>query len=199
MARKRKFKFYRINEKIRSPKLRVIGQDGKQIGVLSRSQALEKAKKSGLDLVEVAPAAKPPVVKIVDFKKFRYQEAKKIKKNKKKAKGGELKTIRVSPFIAEGDLDIRVKKAKEFVKEGDKVRVEVRFFGRQLTKKEFGYKILKEFINRLSEEAKPEHDPKWMGKRLTLTFVASQGEKNEKEEKQKKDKTKDKNVSQQKV
>ena len=166
MARKkkRKFKFYRINQRITAPKLRVIGKDGKQIDILSLNQALDEAKKLGVDLVEVAPAAKPPVAKLVDFKKFRYQEAKKQKQEKKKSKGGDLKVIRVSPFIAQGDLAQRIKRAKEFLSGGNKVKIEVRFFGRQLTKKEFGYKILGEFINQLGEEAKTEHDPKWMGK-----------------------------------
>ena len=173
MARKKtsKFKFYRINLKINSPKLRVIGPDGKQLGILSLTKALEDAKKLGVDLVEVAPAAKPPVAKLIDFKKFRYQEAKKRKEERKKTKGGELKAIRLSPFIAKADLDLRIKRAKGFLADGDKVKIEIRFFGRQLTKKEFGYKILKEFIDRLIEEGKPEQEPKWMGKRLIMTFV----------------------------
>jgi len=178
---KSKFKFYRINQNIRSPKLRVIGQEGKQLGILTLSKALEEAEKLGVDLVEVAPTVNPPVAKLVDFKKFRYQEAKKIKKEKRKS-GGELKTIRVSPFIAKADLDLKVKKAGKFLKAGNKVRIEVKFYGRLLTKKDFGYKILKEFVNQLGEEAKTEQEPKWLGKRLMMTLVAGQGEKNEKKE-----------------
>jgi translation initiation factor IF-3 len=178
---KGKFKFYRINQNIRSPKLRVIGQEGKQLGVLTLPKALEEAEKLGVDLVEVAPTVNPPVAKLVDFKKFRYQEAKKIKKEKKKS-GGELKTIRVSPFIALADLNLKVKRAREFLKEGNKVKIEVKFYGRLLTKKDFGYKILKEFVSQLGEEAKTEQEPKWLGKRLMMTLVAGQGEKNEKKE-----------------
>lgn len=198
MARKkkRKFKFYRINQNIRAPKLRVIGQDGKQVGILTLNKALEEAKKKAVDLVEVAPAAQPPVAKLVDFKKFRYQEAKKQKQEKKKKRGGALKVIRVSPFIAQADLAQRIKRAREFLDEGDKVKIEVRFFGRQLTKKEFGYKILREFINQLGEKAKTEHDPKWMGKRLILTLISGTGEKDETKEK---DKTENKKISQPKV
>lgn len=198
MARKKKkkFKFYRINLKIRAPKLRVIGQDGKQIAILTLEKALEEAKKLGVDLVEVAPAANPAVAKLIDFKKFRYQEAKKQKEEKKKSRGGDLKVIRVSPFIAEADLAQRIKRTREFLDEGNKVKIEVRFFGRQLTKKEFGYKILREFINQLGEEAKTEHDPKWMGKRLILTLVARTGEKDETKEK---NKTENKKVSQPKI
>jgi translation initiation factor IF-3 len=198
VARKKtsKFKFYRINQKIRSPKLRVIGPDGKQVGVLALAKALEEAQKRGVDLVEVAPQAKPPVAKLIDFKKFRYLEAKKRKEERKKSKGGELKIIRLSPFIAQGDLNLRIKRAKGFLSEGDKVKIEVRFFGRQLTKKEFGYKILKEFIDRLSQEAKPEQEPKWMGKRLMMTLVPGKGEK---DESKKEDKTENKKISQSKV
>ena len=198
MARKKKskFKFYRINLRIKSPKLRVIGPDRKQLGLLSLTKALEEARKLGVDLVEVAPAAKPPVAKLIDYKKFRYQEAKKRKEERKKTKGGELKVIRLSPFIAKADLDLRIKRTKEFLAEGDKVKIEIRFFGRQLTKKEFGYKILKVFIDRLIEEAKPEQEPKWMGKRLIMTLVPSKGEKNESK---KENKTENKEVSQPKI
>lgn len=208
MARKfkSKFKFYRLNQNIRAPQLRVIGQGGKQLGVLSREQALAEAKKAGLDLVEVAPAAQPPVAKLVDYKKFRYQQAKKIKKEKKKSRGGDLKTIRVTPFIAEGDLKVRIKRAKEFIEEGNKVKLEIRFYGRQLTKKEFGYKILKEFISQLEEIAKPEDEPRWIGKRLIMTLSASQKPKTEEKEKKngqekkpKEDQAKNKKVSQPKV
>lgn len=198
MARKKKskFKFYRINQKIVSPKLRVIDQNGKQVGILSLNQALQEAGKLGVDLVEVAPAAKPPVAKLIDFKKFRYQEAKKRKEERKKTKGGELKIIRLSPFIAKADLDLRIKRTKEFLAEGDKVKIEIRFFGRQLTKKEFGYKILKEFIDRLIEEAKPEQEPKWMGKRLIMTLVPGKGEK---DESKKENKTENKKIGREKI
>jgi len=190
--KKSKFKFYRINQKIRSPQLRVIGQDGKQVGILTLNKALEEAEKREVDLVEIAPAAKPPVAKLIDYKKFRYQEAKKIKEEKKKSKSGELKIIRLSPFIAEADLEQRVKRTKEFLADGNKVRIEIKFYGRLLTKKEFGYKILKGFLDRLGEKARTEHEPRWIGKRLILTLVAGQGEKNEKKE----NKNENKKVSQ---
>lgn len=192
--KKTKFKFYRINQNIKSPKLRVIDQEGKQLDVLSLGKALAEAKKLGLDLVEVAPAANPPVAKLVDFKKFRYQEAKKIKKEKKKS-GGELKTIRVSPFIAQADLNLRIKRAREFLREGNKVKIEVKFYGRLLTKKDFGYRILKEFVNQLGEEAKTEQEPKWLGKRLMMTLIAGSGGKDE----EKKNKNENQKVSQKEI
>lgn len=172
-------KFYRTNQYIRSQELRVIGEDEKQIGVLSLAEALERAKKAGLDLVEIAPMANPPVAKIVDFKKFLYQEDKKQREAKKKVKGGEIKGIRATPFIAKGDLDFRIKRSEEFLKEGNKVRVSIKFAGRQLGKKEFGYEILKKFIEGLSSLAQTEGEPKWMGRNLVLTFSPIKKERNE--------------------
>jgi len=179
--RRAKAKFYRINQQINAPKLRVIGPDGKQIGILSLSQAFEEANKKGIDLIEIAPKAEPPVAKIIDYKKFRYLEAKKQKKEKR-SKGGELKVIRVSPFIAKADLETRIRKAREFLSEGNKVKIVVLFFGRQLTKREFGYKILKEFKEQLGTEAREEQEPKWLGKMLLMTLIPGQGGKDETKE-----------------
>jgi len=179
--RRAKAKFYRINQQIKASKLRVIGPDGKQIGILSLSQAFEEANKKGLDLIEIAPRAEPPVAKIIDYKKFRYLEAKKEKKEKK-SKGGELKVIRVSPFIAKADLETRIRKARQFLGENNKVKIEVLFFGRQLTKRDFGYKILKEFKEQLGAEAREEQEPKWLGKMLIMTLIPGEGAKDETKE-----------------
>ncbi|OGM08796.1 translation initiation factor IF-3, partial [Candidatus Woesebacteria bacterium RBG_13_34_9] len=123
---------WRINEYIRSPELRVIGQDGKQIGVLKREDALEKAKNLELDLVEIAPLAKPPVAKIVNIGKFKYEQEKKARKEKKRSKSGDLKEIRFSPFIAEHDYYNRLKRVREFLEDKNKVRVVVVFTYKQL-------------------------------------------------------------------
>lgn len=164
-------KFYRTNQFIRAPQLRVIGEDGKQIGVLPLNEALEKARELDLDLVEVAPQAQPPVAKIINFKKFIYQEEKREREAKKKIKGGETKEIRVAPFTAEADLKVRIRKAEEFLKEGNKVKVAVRFLGRQLGKREFGYGILKKITEALKESAQAEGEPKWQGRSLILTLA----------------------------
>jgi len=174
-------KFYRINQYIRAPKLRVIDEEGKQIGVLSLDEALEKARKNMVDLVEIAPTATPPVAKIIDFKKYRYLEEKRERKAKKGIKGGKIKGIRLTPFIAQADFDFRVRKSEEFLKEGNKVRVVVRFTRRQLGKKEFGYNVIKRFTEALSNFSQAEGEPKWLGKNLILTLSPVKGGKNVKE------------------
>lgn len=183
-------KFYRINQYIRAPKLRVIDEDGKQIGILALSEALEKAKEKGVDLVEIAPTANPPVAKIIDFKKFRYLEEKRERKAKRGIKGGEIKGIRLTPFIAQADFDFRIRRAEEFLKEGNKVRVVVRFSRRQLGKKEFGYNLIKKFTETLSRFCQAEGESKWFGRDLVLTLSPVKGGKNvqEKNENQKIDK-----------
>lgn len=174
-------KFYRINQLIRSPKLRVIGDDGKQIGILTLPEAFEKAKESGLDLVEIAPTAKPPVAKIIDYKKFVYLEEKRARKGKK-TKGGEIKEVRFTPFIAQADFQVRIKRILRFLGEGNKVRVVVKFVGRQLTKKDFGYEIVKNVKVALAQDAEFESDPKWMGPNLSVTVTSIKKAENEKNE-----------------
>ena len=164
-------KFYRINEYIQAPQIRVVDDKAKQIGVMRREEALKIAQEKGLDLVEVAPAAKPPVVKLINFKKFRYLEAKKRRQEKKSIKGGELKEIRLTPFIAKGDFEFRVKRAQEFLGEGNKVKVTVRFVGRQITRKEFGQELLRRFIKELELQSKSEHEPRWAGRKLFTTLA----------------------------
>lgn len=141
---------------------------GKQIGVLPIFNAIQKAREAGVDLVEVAPNAKPPVAKIIDFKKFKYIEAKKEKEEKKGVKGGELKEVRFSPFIAENDLNTRVKRIREFLEENNKVRIVVRFSGRQITRKDFGYKVIDQILQSISEVADKDSEPKFQGRDLSL-------------------------------
>ena len=114
--------FWRVNSEIRSPEVRVIGADDKQIGVMALEKAISKAKEAKLDLVEIAPKAKPPVVKIVDFGKFRYREEKKLRSQKKKVKQTELKEIRFSPFIGEQDYTTRINSVRECFKDKNIVR-----------------------------------------------------------------------------
>jgi len=164
-------KFYRINQYIQAKEVRVVDESGKQIGIMPIFAAIQKAREAGIDLVEVAPNAKPPVAKIIDFKKFKYLEAKKEREEKKGQKGGELKEVRFTPFIAQNDLNIRVERIKEFLKEGNKVRVIVRFSGRQITKKDFGYKVINQVIEKLGELAKKESEPKFLGRELSLILA----------------------------
>ena len=176
MAKKKTLlrKFYRINQYIQASELRVIDEAGKQIGVVPREKALEKAMSGGLDLVEVASEANPPVAKIIDFKKFLYLEAKK-QKGEKKAKGGELKEIRLTPFIGQADFNFRLKRAEEFIEEGNKVKITVFFKGRQITHQGFGRELLTKFCENLSSIAKPEHEPKLIGKILFVSLTPFKG------------------------
>jgi len=159
-------KFYRTNERIFASTLRVLDIEGKQIGVLSKFEALQKARELGLDLVEVAPMAKPPVAKIIDFKKFLYQEEKKKREEKRKAKTSETKEVRLGPFMSDNDLSVSVRRAEEFLKNGDKVRLVVVFSGRQITHPEFGHKILDKVIADLVHVGKVERERHLEGKKL---------------------------------
>jgi translation initiation factor IF-3 len=135
-------KFYRTNDRIFATSLRVLDSEGKQIGILDKNQALERAREEGLDLVEIAPMAKPPVARIIDFKKFLYQEEKKKREEKRKAKVSETKEVRLGPFIEEHDLNVMVGRVREFLTNNDKVRLVVRFKGRQMAHPEFGHQVI---------------------------------------------------------
>lgn len=159
-------KFYRVNERIFASQLRVLGSDGKQIGILSKFEALTKAREEGLDLVEVAPTAKPPVAKIIDFKKFLYQESKKRQEEKRKAKTSETKEVRLGPFMNAHDLEVMIRRAREFLGNGDKVRLVCKFMGRQITHPEFGQEVMKKVIAVLADISKVERDAHFEGKQL---------------------------------
>lgn len=158
--------YFRTNERIFASQLRVLDTEGKQIGILSKFEALTKARELGLDLVEVAPRAKPPVARIIDFKKFLYQQAKKRRDEKKKAKVSETKEIRLGPFMNDHDLNVMIRRAREFLGNNDKVRLVVRFSGRQIVHPEFGQQILKKMLNAVEDIAKIERDPHFEGKQL---------------------------------
>jgi translation initiation factor IF-3 len=187
-------KFYRINQYIQAKKVRVVDDEGKQVGVLSIEKALKQAQNKGLDLVEVAPKAKPPVCKIIDFSKFKFLEAKKQQQDKKKSKKVELKVVQLSPFIAENDLNYRLKKAEEFLKEGDKVKISVVFKGRQITKKQFGYQLMEKALEKLTPFSEIDFEPKFVGRKLEMTLKPTKGGKSGK-----KAKDENKKVSQKKV
>ncbi|GIW61769.1 MAG: translation initiation factor IF-3 [Patescibacteria group bacterium] len=157
---------YRTNERIQAPSVRVLDQDGKQIGVFSRREALQLAANQGLDLVEIAPQAQPPVVKIIDFNKFLYQEAKKKQEEKRKAKVSETKEIRLGPFMSENDLAVMINRGREFLEEGDKIRLVVKFKGRQITHPEFGNNIINRVIDALKDFSKVDREPHMEGKQM---------------------------------
>lgn len=176
---------YRVNERIFAASLRVLDTDGKQIGVISRNEALEKARSQGLDLVEIAPKAVPPVAKIIDFKKFLYQEEKKKREEKRKAKTSETKEVRLGPFMSENDLATMTRRAKDFLSEGNKVKLVVTFAGRQITHPEFGHKVLDKVINDLSTLSKVERERRFEGRKLIILISPDKkGPKDAKEENQ---------------
>lgn len=167
-TQKNKLPFYRKNDQIRAKEVRLIDSEDKQVGVMGIEEARLKAQENNLDLVEVAPAAQPPVVKIIDFSKFLYQLNKKKKEEKKNSKTSQTKQIRFGPFIGEHDLEIKLKRAREFLAEGDKVKFAVKFAGRQITKKELGEKVLNEILERLEDVAKQEREMRMEGRQLVV-------------------------------
>lgn len=150
--------------------MRLLDEEGKQIGIVSKLEALQKAKELNLDVVEVASSANPPVAKLIDFKKFKYQEAKKERENKKNQKNVGTKEVRLRPFIGQHDFDTRTAKAKSFLEDGNQVKISVFFKGREITRKEFGYETINRFLKSV-EHAKVVREPHMEGRILTATVV----------------------------
>ncbi|HJM04369.1 MAG TPA: translation initiation factor IF-3 [Candidatus Saccharimonadaceae bacterium] len=159
-----------MNGAIRANELRVIGQSGEQLGIMSRSDALKMAEEAGLDLVEISPNANPPVAKIVDWGKYQYQKMKEAQKNRRSNKQGELKQMRFGMKIGQGDLDIKLRKVREFLAEGNKVRIQVFFRGRENAHRELGYDMIKRIATLLENEAVLEHEPQMAGRNLSVVI-----------------------------
>ena len=161
----------RINEMIRVREVRLIDDEGNQLGIVATTEALKMAKERELDLVEVSPNANPPVCKILDFGKYRFEQEKKLRDSKKNQKVLKLKEIRMQPKIGSGDLDTKAKHVQEFLNEGDKVKVTIRFRGRELAHTELGYDVLKEVEKRLTEGSYVvEKEPKMDGRFMSMTI-----------------------------
>lgn len=151
--------------------MRLISEEGKQVGIFSRDEALEYALGQGSDLVLIGEKANPPVAKIIDFKKFLYQEQKKEAEARRGQRGTGTKEIRVgSPFAASADVEARIKRTEEFLKDGFNVKISIRFSGRQIAHPEFGYKIIDRFKEDLRDKAKAEREARFEGKQLVVTF-----------------------------
>ncbi len=160
--------FYKINQFIQANELRILDQFNKQVAVMTKSEALQKANELGVDLVEIAPMAVPPVAKLIDFAKFKYQIAQKAQEDKRKTKISEIKELRFTPVIAQGDFDSRMKRARKFLTEGDKVRLNLKFAGRMITKKELGEKVLRRAVEQLADISMVEIQPKLVGKFMMM-------------------------------
>lgn len=148
--------------------LRVIDSKGEQLGIMTKNQALEKAKELGQDLIEIGPNVVPPVAKIADFQKFRYEENKKERASKKGSAAGGLKELWLSPRIAEHDLKVRLAKTEQFLKEGHKVKLTVKFKGREMAHQENGHQVLQEALTLLGDKVTVEREPKFEGRKLSM-------------------------------
>lgn len=161
----------RINEQIRVREVRLIDDEGGRNGIVPAREALELAKERNLDLVEVSPNANPPVCKIMDFGKYRYEQEKRLRDSRKNQKALKIKEIRMQPKIGSGDLDTKAKHVQEFLDEGDKVKVTIRFRGRELAHTELGYDVLKEVEKRLREGSYAIEKPAAMeGRFMSMTL-----------------------------
>lgn len=169
----------KINRQIRAPKVRVIAQDGEQVGIMNVQEAIFKAESEGLDLVEIAPNAKPPVCKIIDYGKFRYQQTKKEKEGKKSQHQVKVKEIKVKPNIDQHDLDFKLRHAREFLEKGNKVKVTCVFRGRELMFTDLGMKVILSVCETLKDVATEESPAKLMGKNLSVVLAPQLKKKRE--------------------
>ena len=160
----------RTNEMIRVREVRLIDDEGNQLGIVPTADALRMAKDKDLDLVEVSPNANPPVCKILDFGKYRFEQEKKLRESKKNQKVLKLKEIRMQPKIGSGDLDTKAKHVQEFLNEGDKVKITVRFRGRELAHTELGFDVLNEVLKRLTSAYNIDKPAKMDGKMMSITI-----------------------------
>ena len=157
---------------IRIPQVRVVDEEGAQLGVMPTPQALEMAQERGLDLVEVAPMASPPVVKFLDFGQYKYDLTKREKEAKRKQRSVTFKEVRLSPKIGVGDFDTKVHRAIEFLEDGDRIKVTVRFRGRELTHPELGRNLLAKFVDRVKDHGVAERTPLLEGKSMHITMAS---------------------------
>lgn len=161
---------FRVNRQIRIPQVRLIDEKGEQIGIVSTDDARRRAETAGLDLVEVSPTAEPPVCRILDFGKFKYEQRKKEKGGHKSHASG-LKELRVRPMIDKHDLEYRIKQGYQFLVEGHKVQVVCVFRGRQMDHPEHGHRVMAEVAQALAEVGKIESAPRMLGKRMTMLLA----------------------------
>lgn len=161
----------RINEEIRADKVRLIDPEGNMLGVVSVREALVKAEEYGLDLVEIASVADPPVCKILDFGKYKYEQQKKAAEARKKQKTIDVKEIKIRPAIEGHDYGVKLKNARRFLEEGDKVKVTMRFRGREMSHQEIGMNLLERFRDDLLDLGKVESQPKFEGKQIVMVMA----------------------------
>ncbi|MCR5109064.1 MAG: translation initiation factor IF-3 [Lachnospiraceae bacterium] len=164
-----------INEQIRDKEVRVIGEDGQQLGIMPVKEALALAEEAGVDLVKIAPGAQPPVCRIIDYGKFKYEQTRKEKEAKKKQKTIEIKEIRMSPNIDTNDLNTKIAAARKFLSKGDRVKVTLRFRGREMAHMQNSKYILDDFAESLSDIATVDKAPKVEGRTMTMFLSEKRG------------------------
>ncbi|WP_081710688.1 MULTISPECIES: translation initiation factor IF-3 [Pelistega] len=164
-------KTHQINGEIRSPEVRLIGIDGEQLGVVSIKEALAKADEADTDLVEIAPNATPPVCRLMDYGKFRYQEQKRLQEAKSKQKVVQVKEIKFRPGTDEGDYQVKLRSLKRFIEDGDKAKVTLRFRGRELAHQELGMKVLERVKEDLGDMVSVEAMPKLEGRQMVMVVA----------------------------
>jgi translation initiation factor IF-3 len=161
----------RVNEEIRTPQVRLIDQDGEMLGVMTAREALIRAYDVGLDLLEISPNAVPPVVKILDYGKYKYEQQKKANEARKRQKVVEIKEIKVRPNIDDHDYDVKMRQMKEFIGEGDKVKVTLRFRGREMAHQDLGLKVLDRIRTELAETTKVESMPRLENRQMIMVLA----------------------------
>lgn len=168
---KERFDEPRVNRRIRVPEIRVIGEDGEQLGIMPTIQALRRAESVNLDLVEVQPRAKPPVCKIMDYGKYKYEQSRKLAESKKKQQQIELKEVKFRPKTGEHDFDVKVKNLKRFLEKGNKGKVTVMFRGREIVHPDIGREMLQRVIAALGDEAIVEQHPRLEGRQMVMVVA----------------------------
>ena len=168
-----------INEQIRDREIRLIGDDGEQLGIMSSRDAQQIADEKRMDLVKISPTAKPPVCKIMNYSKFRFEQSKKEKEARKKQRTVDIKELRLSPNIDKHDVEVKLKKAIKFLQDGDKVKVSIRFRGRELGRTEIGHVILGDFAKSVSDYANIEKMPKMEARSMAMFLAPKQQDKSQ--------------------
>jgi translation initiation factor IF-3 len=163
----------RVNQMIRIPQVRVVDEEGAQLGIMPTGRALEMAQERGLDLVEVAPMAQPPVARFLDFGQYKYELTKREKENKRRQRSVTFKEVRLSPKIGTGDFETKVHRAIEFLEDGDRIKVTVRFRGRELTHPEIGRNLIARFVERVGDHGVAERAPLLEGKSMHITMAST--------------------------
>lgn len=166
-------KTQRVNEEITAPEVRLIGVEGEQLGIFSARQALQMAEEAEVDLVEIAPMAVPPVCRLMDFGKFKYQEAKRLAEAKKKQKVVEVKEVKFRPGTDENDYQIKLRNVIKFLQDGDKAKITLRFRGREMAHQEIGMRVLERIKVDLEQHALVEQFPKMEGRQLIMVLAPS--------------------------